>query len=70
MKSIEIYETIQISGNGKEIMSTTLDGTKRPSLLIFENPNKWIKLATFSNEENARMFMNYLGEMMNAERVE
>lgn len=70
MKTVGVHETIRIWGYGKEIMSTTLDGTKRPSLLVFQEPNRWIKLATFSNEENARTFMNYLGEMMNAERVE
>lgn len=70
MKTVGVHETIRLWGYGREVMVTTLDGTKRPSLLIFEEPNTWVKVATFSNEANARKFMDYLGKMLDARKVE
>ena len=36
---------------------------KKPCLAIFEEPNRYTKVATFNNEESARIFMEYLYKM-------
>jgi len=40
---------------------------KRPSLMIFEDPNRYVKVATFSSEESAEAFMKYLFAMVGLE---
>jgi len=36
---------------------------KKPCLTIFEEPDRYVKVATSNNEESARIFMEYLYEM-------
>ena len=43
---------------------------KKPCLAIFEEPNRYTKVATFNNEESARIFMEYLYEMFEDARGE
>ena len=40
---------------------------KRPSLVIFEEPNRYVKVATFNSEESAEAFMKYLFAMVGLE---
>lgn len=43
---------------------------KKPSLMIFEEPNRYIKVATFNSRESAEMFMGYLFKMVGLEAEE
>lgn len=59
---------IYISDGKKKIYCMSMDYRKKPCLAIFQEPNCVVKVGSFNNEESAKLFMNYLAEMMNAER--
>lgn len=43
---------------------------KKINLCIFEEPNVYVSVATFGNDQCAVMFMQYLADMIGAERTE
>ena len=38
-------------------------GYKRYGIYLFEKPNNYVKVATFSNDESADKFMDYITKM-------
>ena len=57
--------------NGKQkIMMTNIEGYKKPCLCIFKTPNTLVKVASFNGVNEGILFMEYLSEMVGAERKE
>ena len=46
------------------IWITTVGGYKKPCLFVFEPPNSWIKVASFTSEEAVTLFKTTLAKMM------
>ena len=49
---------------GKQVIQPMMfPDRKKPCLMIFEEPNRFIKVASFNSKESAELFMEYLAEM-------
>lgn len=54
---------IGIRKGQKIIQPMTFPDRKKPCLMIFKEPNQFIKVASFNSKESAELFMEYLAEM-------
>lgn len=51
--------------NDKQLGVYQLTGYKRYGIYLFEKPNIWYKVASFSNDESTERFIEYLDAMFN-----
>jgi len=53
--------------NGTKIAIMHVPNRKNKALCIFEEPNEWATVATFTNEEQVAIFEKYLERFFNRE---
>jgi len=61
-----VFVKYYINGKVQKIGIGMLPTLKKPCLYIYERPNAIRKVASFNNDEEAQLFIKYLGEFVDA----